>query len=62
MILVILENNWDLTLRESMIGRFIFAATLGSVLLRLSWFAFYSDEVFLQYNPYFTFQCWAFLV
>ena len=43
LILVVLENNWDLTLRESMVGRFVFAATLGSVLLWLSWLAFNSD-------------------
>ena len=51
MILVILENNWDLTLRESMIGRFIFAATLGSVLLRLSWLAFYSNSAVSSMQP-----------
>ena len=51
MILVILENNWDLTLRESMIGRFIFAATLGSVLIRLSWLAFHSDWVVPSIQP-----------
>ena len=43
LILVILENNWDLTLRESMAGRVIFALTLGSVLVWLSWLAFNSD-------------------
>jgi len=42
-ILVILENNWDLTLRESIVGRIIFALTLGSVLVWLSWLAFNSD-------------------
>jgi len=51
LILVILENNWDLTLRESMIGRFIFAATLGSVLLRLSWLAFHSDWAVPSIQP-----------
>ena len=51
MILVILENNWDLTLRESMIGRFIFAATLGSVLVRLSWLAFHSDWAVPSIQP-----------
>lgn len=43
LILVILENNWDLTLRESIVGRVIFASTLGSVLVWLSWLAFNSD-------------------
>ena len=43
LILVILENNWDLTLRESIAGRVIFALTLGSVLVWLSWLAFNSD-------------------
>ena len=43
LVLVILENNWDLTLRESILGRIIFASTLGSVLVWLSWLAFNSD-------------------
>ena len=43
LVLVILENNWDLTLRESILGRIIFALTLGSVLVWLSWLAFNSD-------------------
>ena len=43
LILVILENNWDLTLRESIVGRIIFALTLGSILVWLSWLAFNSD-------------------
>ena len=43
LILVILENNWDLTLRESIVGRIIFASTLGLVLVWLSWLAFNSD-------------------
>jgi len=43
LIMIFLENNWDLTLRESMFGRFVFAALLGSVLLWLSWFIFDSD-------------------
>ena len=51
MVLVILENNWDLTLRESMIGRFIFAATLGSVLIRLSWLALHSDWAVASRDP-----------
>ena len=42
-IMIILENNWDLTLRESMAGRVIFAVGLGSVLVWLSWFTFNSD-------------------
>ena len=43
LVLVILEDNWDLTLRESILGRIIFASTLGSVLVWLSWLAFNSD-------------------
>ena len=43
LIMIFLENNWDLTLRESMFGRFAFAVLLGSALLWLSWFIFDSD-------------------
>ena len=44
LVMIILENNWDLTLRESMSGRFIFASGLGFVLVWLSWLTFNSVQ------------------
>ncbi len=43
LIMIFLENNWDLTLRESMVGRFVFAIFLGSALVWLSWLTFDAD-------------------
>ncbi len=37
LLMVLLENNWDLTLRESLVGRLVFAGVLGVALLALAW-------------------------
>ncbi len=41
LVMVLLENNWDLTLRETLLGRLVFAALLGAVLVWLSWLTLY---------------------
>lgn len=41
LVMVLLENNWDLTLRETLVGRLVFAVLLGSVLVWLAWLTKY---------------------
>ena len=41
LVMVLLENNWDLTLRETLLGRLVFAVLLGAVLVWLSWLTLY---------------------
>ena len=41
LVMVLLENNWDLTLRETLLGRLVFATLLGAVLVWLSWLTLY---------------------
>ena len=37
LVMVLLENNWDMGLREALVGRLAFAAALGAALLALAW-------------------------